>query len=474
MYYGLLTDLYQLTMGYGYWKTGKAEQTAVFNLFFRKLPFRNGYAIAAGLHTAIEFLQNFKYSQEDIDYLAQLKGNDGKPLFEQGYLEYLKNLSFTGDIDAIEEGEVVFPHQPILKVTAPLIQAQLIETGLLCIMNFQTLIATKASRVVSICGEDEVLEFGLRRAQGIDGALAASRAAYIGGCHATSNVLAGKMYDIPVKGTHAHAWVMAFETELEAFEQYAKVLPNNCVFLVDTYDTIEGVKNAITIGRQLKEKGYMFAGIRLDSGDLADLSIKARKILDDAGFKETKIVASNDLDEYVIADIKKQGAVITVWGVGTNLVTAKDQPALGGVYKLGALWEDNQWKYKIKISELPIKISNPGIQQIKRFYDQNNVPVCDMLIDQNLPNSGMLINQDNEKQTDTTLLPYHRDLLVKVMKKGKLIYNIPAVSQCRQNTLRRLSEFKQGIQGLTPEYSYFVGLEKNLYELKKQYIKTKS
>lgn len=474
MYYGLLTDLYQLTMGYGYWKTGKAEQTAVFNLFFRRLPFKNGYAVAAGLHSAIEFLQNFKYSQEDIYYLAHLKGNDGRPLFEQGYLEYLSKLSFTGEIDAVEEGEIVFPHQPIIKVTAPLIQAQLIETGLLCIINFQTLIATKASRVVSICGDDEVLEFGLRRAQGIDGALAASRAAYIGGVHATSNVLAGKIYDIPVKGTHAHAWVMAFETELEAFEQYAKVLPNNCVFLVDTYDTIEGVKNAIRVGKQLKEKGYNFAGIRLDSGDLAELSIKARKLLDEAGFTNTKIVASNDLDEHVIAELKQKGAVITVWGVGTNLVTAKDQPALGGVYKLGALWEDNQWKYKIKISELPIKISNPGIQQIKRFYDKNNIPVCDMLIDQNLPNSNIVINQDNETQINTTLLAYHRDLLVRVMEKGKLVYNMPNTSQCRENTFKRLSEFKTGIKGLSPEYVYFVGLEKNLYELKKQYVKAKS
>lgn len=475
MYYGLLTDLYQLTMGYGYWKTGKAEQIAVFNLFFRKLPFKNGYAIAAGLATAIEFLQNFKYNKEDIEYLSQLKGNDGNPLFEQGYLDYLANLSFTGDIDAVEEGETVFPHQPILKVTAPLIQAQLIETGLLCIMNFQTLIATKASRVVSVCGQDEVLEFGLRRAQGIDGALAASRAAYIGGCHATSNVMAGKKYSIPVKGTHAHAWVMAFETELQAFEQYANVLPNNCVFLVDTYDTVEGVKNAVIVGKKLKEKGYIMAGIRLDSGDLADLSIKARKILDDAGFNDAKIVASNDLDEYVIADLKKQGSVITVWGVGTNLVTAKDQPALGGVYKLGALWEDNQWKYKIKISELPIKISNPGIQQVKRFYDANNTPVCDMLIDENLPNSHIVINQDDDTQSiGTTVLSHSRDLLIKIMQKGKLVYNVPSATECRENTRKRLAEFKRGIQGLNPEYAYFVGLEKNLYELKKQYVKAKS
>lgn len=474
MHYGLLTDLYQLTMGYGYWKTGKSEQTAVFNLFFRKLPFRNGYAVAAGLTTAVEFLQNFKYS-EDIAYLSQLKGNDGKPLFEKDYLAYLANLSFTGDIDAVEEGEIVFPHQPIIKVTAPLIQAQLIETGLLCIMNFQTLIATKSSRITSICGTDEVLEFGLRRAQGIDGALSASRAAYIGGCHATSNVLAGKKYDIPVKGTHAHAWVMAFETELEAFEQYAKVLPNNCVFLVDTYDTLEGVKNAVIVGNRLREKGYDLAGIRLDSGDLADLSIKARKILDEAGFHHAKIVASNDLDEYVIADLKNQGAVITVWGVGTNLVTAKDQPALGGVYKLGALWEDNQWKYKIKISELPIKISNPGIQQIKRFYDENNVPVCDMLVDQNLPNSNIVIHQEQEdKNIDTTQFSRSRDLLVKVMEKGKLVYALPSTAQARNNTLKRLAEFNAGIKGLVPQEAYFVGLEKNLYELKKQYVKVKS
>ncbi|MCS7028643.1 MAG: nicotinate phosphoribosyltransferase [Bacteroidia bacterium] len=475
MYYGLLTDLYQLTMGYGYWKTGKAEQTAVFNLFFRKLPFKNGYAVAAGLSTAVDFIQNFKYTTEDIQYLSQLKGNDGEPLFEPDYLDYLANLSFTGDIDAVEEGEIVFPHQPMIRVTAPLIQAQLIETGLLCIINFQTLIATKASRLISICQGDEILEFGLRRAQGIDGALAASRAAYIGGCHATSNVLAGKMYGIPVKGTHAHAWVMAFDTELEAFEQYAKVLPNNCVFLVDTYDTIEGVKNAIKVGHILKQKGYTLAGIRLDSGDLAFLSKQARQMLDEAGFTDTKIVASNDLDEYVIADLKKQGAVITVWGVGTNLVTAKDQPALGGVYKLGALWEDNQWKYKIKISEIAIKISNPGIQQVRRFYDENNIAICDMLIDQNLPYSAFVVNQENESQVlETSQYSRYRDLLIKIIKNGKLVYDIPNATQARDNTQKRLSEFSSGIQGITPISDYFVGLEQNLYQLKKQHVKVKS
>lgn len=472
MNYGLLTDLYQLTMGYGYWKSGKAEQKAVFNLFFRKLPFKNGYAIAAGLATAIEFLQNFSYSEEDIQYLSTLKGNDNEPLFEAGYLTYLKNLKFTGTVEAVEEGDIVFAHEPLLKITAPLIQAQLIETGLLCILNFQTLIATKAARVIEVAQQDEVLEFGLRRAQGIDGALSASRAAYIGGVHATSNVLAGKLYGIPVRGTHAHAWVMAFDTELLAFETYAQTMPNNCVFLVDTYDTLAGVKNAIQVGKQLQTKGFALAGIRLDSGDLADLSKKARKLLDDAGFHQTKIVASNDLDEYAMTEIKKQGGVISVWGIGTNLVTAKDQPALGGVYKLGAIEEDGKWKYKIKISELAIKISNPGVLSTHRFYNSEGIAMCDMLVDQNMENTGVLVNIDNDQQTiDTKIYPTSRNLLVKVIENGTLIYNIPTPTQARENTKKRLAELLPALRPIQPQGTYRVGLEQNLMNLKKQYVK---
>ncbi|MDA1229657.1 MAG: nicotinate phosphoribosyltransferase, partial [Planctomycetota bacterium] len=335
----LLTDLYQLTMAYGYWQQGKAEQQAVFHLFFRSNPFKGGFVIAAGLEPALEFIRPFRFKPDDVAFLATITGNDNQPLFEPAFLEYLGQLELTLDIDAIPEGTVVFPHAPLLRVRGPILQCQLLETALLNIINFQSLIATKAARIVMAAQSDPVLEFGLRRAQGIDGALAASRAAYIGGCAATSNVLAGKRFGIPVKGTHAHSWVMSFDTELESFSAYAEAMPNNCVFLVDTYDTLEGIRNAITVGNRLRDSGHSMVGIRLDSGDLAWLSIEARKLLDAGGFQDAAIVASNDLDERLIASLKQQGATIGVWGVGTKLVTAYDQPALGGVYKLGAMMD---------------------------------------------------------------------------------------------------------------------------------------
>ena len=317
----LLTDLYQLTMAYDYWKSGLQDHQSIFHLSFRENPFKGGYAVACGLETAIEFLSNFHFEQSDIDYLSSLKGNDGARLFEPDFLNFLLRLEFAGSIDAIPEGTVVFPHEPIIRVTGPLLQAQIIETSLLNIINFQTLIATKASRIVEAAHGESILEFGLRRAQGIDGSLSASRAAYIGGCSATSNVLAGQLFDIPVKGTHAHSWVMCFDSEIEAFSAYAEAMPNNCIFLVDTYDSLEGVRNAVTIGKQIRQNGHEMIGIRLDSGDLAYLSIEARKILDENEFPNAVIVVSNDLDEHIITSLKRQGAKIMVWGVGTKLVT---------------------------------------------------------------------------------------------------------------------------------------------------------
>ena len=324
-------------MAYGYWKTGRAEREAVFHLFFRKNPFQGGYTIAAGLQSVADLLEDFRFETDDIEYLSTLTGNDGKALFAPDFLDYLSELEFSCDVDAVPEGTVVFPHEPMVRVKGPILQCQILETPLLNLINFQSLIATKASRITTATGGESVLEFGLRRAQGIDGALAASRAAYIGGCDATSNVLAGKLFGIPVKGTHAHSWVMSFDDELSAFREYAAAMPNNCVFLVDTYDTIQGVRNAIEVGKQLRESGHEMVGIRLDSGDLAYLSIEARNLLDEAGFPDAAIVASNDLDEGIIASLKDQGAKIAVWGVGTKLVTAFDQPALGGVFKLGAM-----------------------------------------------------------------------------------------------------------------------------------------
>src|SRR6267154_3372436 len=300
----LLTDLYQLTMAYGYWKTGKADQEAVFHLLFRKQPFQGGFTLCCGLADSIQYLRGFKFEKSDLEYLGQLKGNDGKRLFEPGFLKYLGSLKLRLDVDAIPEGTVVFPQEPLLRIRGSILQGQLVETALLNLLNFQSLIATKAARVCLAAKGDPVVEFGLRRAQGIDGALTASRAAYIGGCRGTSNVLAGKVFGIPVKGTHAHSWVMSFDDELESFEAYARAMPNNCVFLVDTYNTLEGVRHAAVAGQKLKAAGHRMIGIRLDSGDLAYLSIEARKILDEAGLEDASILASNDLDEHIIASLK--------------------------------------------------------------------------------------------------------------------------------------------------------------------------
>lgn len=358
----LLTDLYQLTMAYGYWRLGRADDEAVFHLFFRRPPFRGGYAIAGGLAAAIEYLTQLRFAADDLAYLATLTGNDDAPLFSAGFLEYLGGLRFRCNVDAVPEGTAMFAHEPLLRVRGSILQCQLVETPLLNLLNFSTLIATKAARVCTAAEGEPVLEFGLRRGQGIDGALSAARAAYLGGCAATSNVLAGKRYGIPVRGTHAHSWVMSFADEREAFAAYAEALPNNCVFLVDTYETIEGVRRAIAVGEQLRARGHELAGVRLDSGDLARLSQAARAMLDAAGFPNAAVVASNDLDEHEIAALRRGGARISVWGVGTRLVTAYDQPALGGVYKLAAIRRgaDAAWEYRVKLSEDPIKVSNPG------------------------------------------------------------------------------------------------------------------
>src|SRR4029434_128136 len=321
----LLTDLYQLTMAFGYWKSGLEAKEAVFHLFFRNQPFKGGFSIACGLTDAIDYLGAFSFQADELSYLSTLTGNDGKPLFEPAFLDYLQTIKWNCNVDGIPEGTVVFPNEPLLRIQGPLIQCQLVETALLNTLSFQTLIATKAARVCLAAKSAPVIEFGLRRAQGADGALTASRAAFIGGGAATSNVLAGYRLGIPIRGTHAHSWVMAFDTEEEAFRAYAAAMPNNAIFLVDTYDTLKGVDHAIEMGRWLRQQGHDLAGIRLDSGDLAWLSIEARRMLDEAGFPTATIVASNDLDEQTIESLKLQGAQINVWGVGTKLVTAYDQ-----------------------------------------------------------------------------------------------------------------------------------------------------
>ncbi|HYH44968.1 MAG TPA: nicotinate phosphoribosyltransferase, partial [Thermoanaerobaculia bacterium] len=424
----LLTDLYELTMAYGYWRSGTHTKEAVFHHHFRRPPFGSGFTVACGLAPVIEFIEHFHFDDDDLSYLAGLQGNDGKPLFDGEFLDMLRGLRFECDVDAVPEGTVVFAHEPLIRVRGPILQAQLLETPLLTILNFQTLIATKAARVCLAAQGDTVLEFGLRRAQGIDGGLSASRAAYAGGCHGTSNVLAGKLFGIPVGGTHAHSWVLSFDTELESFEAYARAMPNNCVFLVDTYDTAEGVRHAVQVGQWLREQGREMLGVRLDSGDLAYLSKEARRILDEGGFPEAKVYASSELDEHLVESLKIQGAKIAVWGVGTNLVTAKDDPALGGVYKLTAVREPGgPWKYKVKLSEQAVKITTPGIQQVRRFSSHGEF-VADMIFDEELgaPASPTIVDPgDLTRRKEIPAGTEHTDLLVPVFRQGKRVYEPP-------------------------------------------------
>ena len=469
----LLTDLYQLTMAYGYWKSGAAGREAVFHLSFRKNPFDGGFTIACGLGYAIGFLEHYRFADDDLAYLSELRGNDGEPLFEAAFLDDLRSMVLACDIDAVPEGTVVFPHEPLVRVRGPIIQAQILETALLNMINFQTLIATKAARLCMATRGDDVLEFGLRRAQGIDGALAASRAAYIGGCAATSNVLAGKLFGIPVRGTHAHSWVMSFDTEQEAFEAYAQAMPNNCVFLVDTYDTIEGVRRAAALGKQLRDRGHKMVGIRLDSGDLAYLSIEARKILDEAGLPDTTIVASNDLDERIIESLKDQGATVAVWGVGTKLVTGHDEAALGGVYKLSAVRRPGQaWMYRLKLSEQSVKVSNPGILQVRRYVGDGEC-IADAIYDiQSDLNAGCTI-VDPMDMTRRKVIPArtaHTDLLVPIFREGKRVYDAPPLAESRQQVRTQLAGLHAGIKRFANPHEYPVGLDERLHDLKTRLI----
>ncbi len=466
----LMTDLYELTMAYGYWKSQMENHEAVFHLFFRRTPFQGGFTIAAGLESVIDYLSRWKFNRSDLDFLASVQGEKG-PLFEEGFLNYLSEMRFQCDIDAIREGDVVFPFEPLIRVSGPIIQAQLLETPLLTLTNFASLIATKAARICLAAGEDPVLEFGLRRAQGIDGAMTASRSSFIGGCSATSNTLAGKLYNIPVRGTHAHSWVMAFDSELESFKAYAKALPNNAIFLVDTYDTLQGVKHAIEAAQWLREHGKPFLGIRLDSGDMHYLSVESRKLLDAAGFHEAKIYASNELNEWLIADLKRQGAKIAVWGVGTHLVTGFDHPALDGVYKLSAFRKHRElpWHYKLKLSEKLAKISDPGILQVRRFYDAAGKTVADAIFD--LPigiEEKCRIIDPTDASRSRTLFSRggQRDLLIPIFREGECCYQKPSLPEIQSFCRHELLNFDRGIKRFYNPHIYPVGLEERLYHLK--------
>lgn len=467
----LLTDLYQLTMMYGYEKEGKSDEVVVFDLFYRRTTEDSAYAIAAGLEQAIDYIESLHFTEEDLAYLRDLG------LFDEAFLTKLRDLRFTGDIDAMPEGTVVFPNEPLIRVKAPIFEAQLIETALLNIVNHQTLIATKASRVVQAAQGDSVLEFGLRRAQGPDAGIYGARAAIIGGCNATSNVLAGKKFGIPVQGTHAHSWIMSFPSELEAFRAYAHAFPHSCLLLVDTYDTLKiGVPNAITVFNELREKGIEPLGIRLDSGDLAYLSKEARKMLDQAGFPNAKIVASSDLDEEVIWDLKAQGAAIDVWGVGTAMITSKDCPALGGVYKLVAEEKDGQMIPRIKISENAFKITNPGYKKVARLYDRDtHKAIADLImldhetIDESKPLT--IFDPINTWKRMTLTNFKARELLVPVFRNGKRVYELPSLMDIQKYAKKEMNTLWAEYKRLTKPHVFKVDLSDELYNLKNKLLK---
>jgi len=470
--WALLTDLYQLTMVGGYVREGKTHQWANFDYFFRTIPDAGGYCLLAGLADVIEYLQTLRFNEEDLAYLESLG------TFPRDALTYLDNFRFTGDMWAIPEGTVVFPHEPLIRVTAPLPEAQLIETTLLNIMNFQTLIATKAARVVWAAQGDVVIDFGLRRAHGPDGALMASRAAYIGGVNGTSNVLAGRLYGIPVRGTHAHSWVESFTKELEAFRAYAKVYPDACLLLADTYDTLHsGVPNAVQVGHELRKKGYELQGIRLDSGDLAYLSKQARSMLDEGGFPQAAIVASSDLDEWLVESLKRQGAKIDIWGVGTRLVTSFSCPALGGVYKLTALNENNnRMAPKIKRSDNPEKITNPGVKKVARMYDKRGNMRGDVLFlaEEEIPRNRLF--RAHHPIFPHVYKTYRRhfkikELMVPIFQKGKLVYDCPDVHQIRENTLKNLKALDAAYKRFHNPHTYHVSLSPLLFRIKQRLLR---
>src|SRR6266496_2288923 len=469
----LTTDLYEVTMAYGYWKAGVSDHEAAFHVTFRHNPFGGQFTVACGLATAIDFLRMFHFTETEIAYLASQRGNDGKPLFDSGFLDYLRDLRLTCDIDAIPEGTLVFPNEPLIRVSGPVAQCQLLETTLLNILNFESLIATKAARVCLAAKNDPVIEFGLRRAQGVDGGLTAARAAYIGGCAGTSNLQAGERFGIPVSGTQAHSWIMFFETESEAFETYARAMPNNCVFLVDTYNSIEGVRHAIDVARQLRNRGHEMVGARLDSGDRVALSIEARRMLDKAGFTNAKIVCSGDLDEHVIADMKQGGARIDMWGVGTKLTTGQPDAALGGIYKLGAVRHPGgQWQYRIKLSDEAAKTSCPGLLQVRRFQQPDGRFIADAIyeIDHRVSKPCVIVDLQTEQETEIPANMEYSDLLVPIFRKGELIYQVPDLAASRECTRHQLSRLPPEIASLDNPPGYPVGLEKSLHELRSTLI----
>lgn len=465
----MLTDLYQLTMMQGYMRHGYRHKGAVFDLFFRNLPNGSGYALTAGLAQVIEYLENLRFTENNLKYIQSLG------IFDAEFIEQLRHFRFSGDVDAIPEGTPVFPYEPLLRVKAPIFEAQMVETALLNMVNFQTLIATKASRIVAAAAEGRVMEFGLRRAQGPDAGTLGARAAFIGGCHSTSNVLAGERFGIPVSGTMAHSWVQCFPSELDAFRAYAETFPHQCLLLVDTYNVLKsGVPNAIQVGLELEAKGYSFLGIRIDSGDLAYFSREARQMLDQAGLKNAIIVGSNDLDENTIWSIRSQGAKIDSWGVGTNLITSKDCPALGGVYKLAAEEENGEWVPRLKVSENMSKITLPGIKKVVRFHNPEGKALADLIAleKEDFPvNEPVTIFDPIQVWKRKTLADFTtRELLVPVFRGGKRVYESPDLNTIQAYSRRELDTLWSETRRLTNPHTYIVDLSADLYELRQQLL----
>lgn len=472
----LLTDLYQLTMAQGYWEFGKLDEQACFYMHFRKNPFDGGYVVACGMDQVAALIEEFGFSDEDVEYLASLKAPGGGKLFKPEFLEYLRNMEMQVNIDAVHEGTMIFPYEPILRVTGPILQCQIIETPLLTHVGFQSLIATKAARICDVAGSS-VAEFGLRRAQGPAGGIFASRAAMVGGCSSTSNVLAGKRFGVPVSGTHAHSWVMSFDSELEAFRAYAKAMPQNCVLLVDTYDVEQGIDNAIIVGLEMKERGERLMGIRIDSGDLAWMAKVARKKLDDAGLTETGIVLSNDLDEYTIRSIKRQGAQVMSWGVGTKLASSYDQPTLGCVYKLSAVKPAgaDKWKDCLKVSGQTNKLTTPGVLGVRRYYQESGLVAGDMVYDLFSPvnEREVIIDPADElRQKKLTGLRYE-DILYPLARDGKVVLEpeFRDVMSAQARAKKSLAELDESQRRLHNPHSYPVGLEADLFHRRSDLVK---
>lgn len=469
--YSLLADFYEFTMGNGYFKSGQTDKIVYFDLFFRNIPDDGGFAIVAGLEQAVEYISNLKFSSEDIDFLR------GKGIFDEGFLEYLENFKFTCDVWAIPEGTPIFPGEPIMVVRGPIIQTQLMETMLLVTMNYQSLIATKSNRIVRAARGRAVIEFGSRRAQGYSGAILGARAAYIGGCMGTANTMSDRLYGVPAMGTMAHSWVQSFDSELEAFRTYAKTYPDNCSLLIDTYDIMkEGLPNAIKVFKEeLVPNGFRPKSVRIDSGDISYLSKAIRKVLDEEGFSDCGIMASNSLDEYVIESLLEQGAEIDSFGVGERLITSKSDPVFGGVYKLSAVEDEGKIIPKIKISENVEKITIPGFKQVHRFFDRDtHAPIADVisLHDEDFSDEEEIeiFHPVHTWKRKTINNFYTRKLLVPIFSGGELVYESPSISEIREFANSEIENLWDELKRFDNPHEYFVDLSQSLWDIQNELL----